>query len=247
MAIEGVDYSWDRPNPHTLYTAGKRFAIRYLSYDTTGKNLTYAESNALFHAGLSVVCNWEYNVHDALGDHDTGVTHAHSAWVEATSVGKPPGRPIYFSVDFDASAAQLVKVAAYLRGCADEIGVYNVGVYGGYNTIDYCYKHKVADWFWQTYAWSGSKIHKQAHIYQYSNGHVIGGGKVDYDRAIKADFGQWNLVDPNPVTDPPPPPPLPQSSGWDYTDIITGTASQFLSVGTKLDQQTTLINGVRNN
>ena len=41
----GVDYSWARPKPSDLYAQGYTFAARYLSYDTTGKNLTAAEAS----------------------------------------------------------------------------------------------------------------------------------------------------------------------------------------------------------
>src|SRR5690348_1179506 len=58
-SIYGVDYSWARPSPAHLKAEGYHFAARYLSYDTTGKNITAAEANALRAAGIDVVSNWE--------------------------------------------------------------------------------------------------------------------------------------------------------------------------------------------
>ena len=63
----GVDYSWEHPSPASLHAAGYRFAVRYLSYDTTGKNLSRSEANALWAAGVDVVANWEWGGYDVLG------------------------------------------------------------------------------------------------------------------------------------------------------------------------------------
>lgn len=245
MAIEGVDYSWDRPNPHTMYSAGKRFACRYFSHDYTGKNLSLAEAKSLAAAGMWIVANWEYGREDPLKGKAQGAADAKLAWSQAAACGKPPGDPIYFSVDFDASAAQMPEIATYLAGCASEIGLYNVGVYGGYAVIDYMYKHKAATYFWQTYAWSGGKVHAANHILQYSNSHALGGGTVDYDRAMQSYYGQWqpNTVATTETAEKPP--ALPTETGWDYTAQITGTANQFLSLGSSLDSATTAINNLR--
>src|SRR5262245_53924168 len=62
----GVDYSWARPSPSGLRAAGYTFAVRYFSYDTTGKNLTASEAHALQAAGVDLVSNWESGASDAL-------------------------------------------------------------------------------------------------------------------------------------------------------------------------------------
>src|SRR4029079_4505302 len=57
----GVDYAWSRPtSPQALRSAGYTFVARYLSYDTTGKNLSAGEAQGLFAAGIDVVANWEW-------------------------------------------------------------------------------------------------------------------------------------------------------------------------------------------
>ena len=53
MSVEGVDYSWSRPDPAALVKAGKRFVIRYVSYDQTGKNLTRKEADAIRAAAVA--------------------------------------------------------------------------------------------------------------------------------------------------------------------------------------------------
>jgi hypothetical protein len=188
--IEGVDYAWSRPSPAGLYGAGKRFASRYLSYDRTGKNLTAEEAAQLAAAGLGVVCNWEWRAGDARLGYDAGCQYAQEALRQAGLCGMPPGRPIYFSVDFDPAGAWAV-VAAYFRGIAQVLPVDQIGVYGSYATVDHLLGAGLVRWAWQTYAWSGGRWHPGAHVQQYRNGVHVAGGDVDLDRALVDDFGQW--------------------------------------------------------
>jgi hypothetical protein len=190
MLTEGVDYAWSRPDPAGLYAAGKRFASRYVSYDTTGKNLSLGEAEQLAAAGLSVVCNWEWRTGDARNGYDAGRQYAQEALRQATACGMPPGRPIYFSVDFDP-AGQYASIDAYFRGIASVLPLDQIGAYGGYNTIDHLLGAGLIRWAWQTYAWSGGRWHPDAHVQQYRNGVVVAGGDVDLDRAMVAYFGQW--------------------------------------------------------
>jgi hypothetical protein len=187
---EGVDYSWGRPDLGELFRLGKRFAIRYLSFDRTGKNLTRAEADRLVAAGLAIVSNWENAAGDQLGGYNRGVAHATEAARLHRACGGPPDRPIYFSTDFDASTSQLATCYRYLQGCADVIGWGRVGVYGGFRTINYM-RDRGVRWLWQTYAWSGGQWAAGAHLRQYRNGVRLAGADVDLDRAMKTDYGQW--------------------------------------------------------
>lgn len=209
MPIEGVDYSWGRPRPSELAELGKRFAVRYVSYATTGKNLTRGEADALRAAGLSIVTNWENQAGDQLGGISRGRTHAAEADRLHRQCGGPPDRPIYFSTDFDATADQLKVCYDYLRGCADIIGWDRVGVYGGRRTIDYMLGRGV-QWRWQTYAWSGlnNRFNPDdprwvdgTHIHQYNNGVRLDNADTDLDRAMTADYGQWGQEDDVELTD----------------------------------------------
>jgi Rv2525c-like, glycoside hydrolase-like domain len=185
-----VDYAWSRPDPAGLYAAGKRFASRYLSYDTTGKNLTAAEADELVAAGLAVVCNWEWQAGDARNGYDAGRKYAQEAAKQAAACGMPAGRPIYFSVDYDP-AGYYGQIDAYFRGIASVLPVEQIGAYGGYDTIDYLLAGGLIRWAWQTYAWSGGRWHPGAHVQQYRNGVIVAGGDVDLNRATVDDFGQW--------------------------------------------------------
>src|SRR5262249_4165282 len=118
----GVDYAWARPSLSHLKAEGYTFVSRYLSYDTTGKNLTATEANALKAAGIDIVANWEWGPTDALDGYQRGVEHAQAAQSQATACGMPTGRPLYFSVDFDATPGQQAAIDSYMDGVASVIG-----------------------------------------------------------------------------------------------------------------------------
>jgi hypothetical protein len=56
---------------------------------------------------------------------------------------------------------------------------------------------------WQSYAWSGGKWDTRAQLQQYKNDMVMNGVGLDYDRAMVADYGQWQI---GRVPAPPAPP-----------------------------------------
>lgn len=189
--MKGCDYAWERPDPVWLYANGYRFACRYISYDTTGKNLTTAERDALHAAGLSIVLNWEYDPRAALNGRTQGVQDATEALRQANALGAPATTPIYFSLDFDVQAADLPAIKAYLSGIAGVIGPDRVGVYGGYFVVLNVALSGYARYGWQTYAWSGGSWFDQAEIRQTQNGVPTPYGSIDVDESTAVDFGQW--------------------------------------------------------
>ncbi|MBC6458818.1 glycoside hydrolase domain-containing protein [Actinomadura sp. HBU206391] len=203
MSVFGIDYSWGRPGTAALKKAGAKFVCRYLSDDPSGKNLTRAEADELSAAGIWVVVVWESAKDRALAGRSGGTADAKAAAAQATACGMPGDRPIYFAVDFDATAAQQSKINAYLDGAASVIGQRRVGVYGGYGPVKRSLDAGKAAWAWQTYAWSGGKWDSRAHIQQYLNEQVLNGAAVDHDRAMKDDYGQWR-VGVTPARDPAP-------------------------------------------
>jgi hypothetical protein len=184
----GVDYSDARPSPATLVADGYTFVVRYLSHDSE-KNLTHAEAQALIAAGLDVVSNWEAGAENALGGYAQGVADAQDANAQATADGAPPTRPIYFSVDFDASAAQQGTLNDYFNGVASVIGRARTGAYAGFSQIGRLFDAGEITWGWQAYAWSYGNWDSRAQMRQIQNN--IDGGCCDLDHGIAADFGQW--------------------------------------------------------
>ena len=197
-SVKGCDYSWSRPSPASLAAKGYHFAARYLSEDTTGKNLSLSEAKALAAAGLDVVVVWEQNAEDALSGYDRGVENAREAERQAVADGQPPGRPIYFAIDFDAQPSQQHKIDAYFDGVASVIGVARTGVYAGYGPTKRLFDDGKIAWGWQTYAWSAGRWDPRAQLRQTKN--ELNGGDIDADEATTTDYGQWRPGTTGPVS-----------------------------------------------
>jgi len=192
MTTAGADYAFTHPDTSSLKSAGIGFVCRYLSTDPS-KNLTATELSALHGAGISVVLNWETTAQMALRGYQGGLADGRTARAQAQALGAPASVPIYYSVDFDATLAQISTVLDYLHGVADAEGSKDlVGVYGGYDTV----AATLAAGFryaWQTFAWSGNptKWHGSASIRQTAVDNYIGGVQVDLDEAMTDEYGQW--------------------------------------------------------
>jgi hypothetical protein len=190
---EGVDYAFSRPNIGQLAALGKVFACRYGGMGSSTKHLTPAEAVELSTNNISIVANVEGAADGLLGGFNAGVSWAQSAEAHFRRCGMPPDRPIYLSVDFNVTAAQWTTVANALRGAATVLGHARVGVYGGRRAIEWARRDNVATWFWQTYAWSSGVWVPGNHIEQYLNDTLVAGAKLDLDRSIPVDYGQWIL------------------------------------------------------
>jgi len=198
--VEGVDYAWQRPTVARLVAAGKRFACRYVGPGSEGKQLDRAEARALSAAGIAIVANAEGADGGMLGGRPVGRSWAREAHDHAVACGMWPPRPIYLSCDFDVTARQWPAVREALAGAAEVLGHGRVGLYGSYRAISWAVRDHAAAWLWQTYAWSSNpdetiNWHPRAHLRQYRNEVALGGGIVDLDRSMVADFGQWMIGD----------------------------------------------------
>ncbi len=198
----GIDYAWGRPAPSTIRADGYTFAARYLSYSDGGKNLSAGEAASLRSGGVDVAVVWEESATAALNGYSEGVSDARAAQSEAAACGQPAGRPIYFAVDFDASAGDQAAINSYLDGVASVIGRERTGVYGGYYVVKRSFDAGKVRYGWQTYAWSGGQWDGRAQLRQILNGISVGGVDSDRDQAVAADFGQWGYAAPPPRQDP---------------------------------------------
>jgi len=187
----GLDYAWaPHPSPSVMTAGGYSFVGRYLSNDAT-KNLTKSEAQSLIAAGIDIVCNWEAVADAALKGYSQGVTDAQTAQNQALACGMPADRPIYFSVDFDATAAQQSTLNDYFDGVAFVLGRNRTGAYAGYYPIQRLFDAGKITWAWQTYAWSGGNWDARAQVRQIQNGITVGGASCDKDQAMTSYFGQW--------------------------------------------------------
>lgn len=244
VSIPGVDYSFDRPAPIILFALGYRWAGRYFG-PGSGKLATAAECRAIHAAGLSIVALAEGFARDALKGHAEGVRQAQLADTGYFLAGGPNDRPIFFAVDFDMTVAQRPAVRAFLAGCADVIGLNRVGVYGGLRTVDWAYQNSYAKWYYQTAAWSQGLWAPHIHIQQYSNGHIIGNGLVDLDRAVRADFGQWPKPAAAPGAPGTGPAPIVTEGPWDFTPDMAGISSDLSLSASKVGGLSRVIDNLR--
>lgn len=189
--VRGVDYSNSRPDPAGLVKAGFSFACRYVGLGSHDKLLTKAEVVILGNAGISVVANAEGVSKGPLNGFNQGVRDGHAALAAALQCGMPQNRPIYFSVDWDVQPSEWVTVRQYFIGVATVVS--HVGIYGGFNAVTWAKRDNVAQWFWQTYAWSGGKWAQGNHIEQYRNSVIVAGGEVDLNEGMVQDYGQWKV------------------------------------------------------
>lgn len=244
MATEGIDYSWARPGGRNIKNAGKQFVVRYLYPDGEGgKGLDAGELADLINNGLEIVVVYESYVARPLEGRAAGQADARTSQNEINRLGLPANMPVYFAVDWDASAAEQGAIDEYLRGVGDVLGANRVGVYGGVRVIQRCMASKSCVWFWQTYAWSGGEVQEGIHIYQYRNGQPLNGA-VDFNRTSLDNYGQASKA--GGVTPPQPTPTPPVASGGTYTvrpgDTLSGIAAAH---GTTVDALVQL-NGIAN-
>lgn len=192
--IEGVDYAFlpEHPSIPGLASAGIQFACRYLGPGTSDKHLTPSEADELAAHGIAIVANAEGAATGLLGGYKTGFDWAAQAADQAHDCGMPPGRPIYLSADWDVISGQWPYVRQALQGAAEALGgPHRVGIYGSAKVMEWARNDGVAQWFWQTYAWSGGRWAAGNNIEQYRNGVSLAGGTVDLNRALTIDYGQW--------------------------------------------------------
>lgn len=167
------------------------------------KNLTRGEAERLSEAGIDLVLFFQTTRGFMISDRASGARDAKSALAQARACGMPEGRPLYFALDTDPrplTPTEWNKVFGYLDGAAAVIGRGNVGIYGGRLAIDRALGATKAMWGWQTKSWSEGWSAK-AHVQQYKHDVPLGRGRVDRDRAMTTDFGQWKVGDDMPLTD----------------------------------------------
>lgn len=235
---KGCDYAWDRPNLGTLHAAGMEFVCRYFGYDNTGKNLTAPEAAAIKANGMNIVSNFEYAERGALNGRAQGVSDAATGINQHVAVGGPSGRPIYFSVDFDAQDSDMRAIGQYFDGVAATIGLDRTGVYGGIRVCDYMWATGRVKWLWQTSAWSNGVWHMEAHIIQNEYNVLIGGGRVDVDQALKADYGGWGGAPQGPSA------PGGDPGGWDPANLIWQLGDRLQDVGNWAANSATMIDSL---
>lgn len=171
-----------------IRVAGYRFVGRYY-YDIISHvktRLTQSEAEALSAAGLYVVAVFENGPdHPGYFSHAKGVSDGTAAFrYAADQVGQPLGSPIYFAVDYDASAADLEgAIADYFAGVTEAFAAesnggdaYPLGVYGsGLTCSQVLASGAVAfSWLAQARGWSGYDTFTEWNLRQGPTRSVLG-------------------------------------------------------------------------
>lgn len=195
----GLDWALGDMSVAAVRAVGADFIGRYVSTPGNPKNISGGEAVEMSRASIDIVLVFETTADRALSGHDAGSADARSAGEQASGVGMPHGRPIYFAVDFDAAPEQQAAIDDYFRGVASVLGLGATGAYGGYWVVKRLFDAGLVQWGWQTYAWSGGNWDARAHVRQFSNGHTVGGVECDYDHGLGRDFGQWRVPQTAPV------------------------------------------------
>lgn len=205
MTVSGCDFSTpDVPN-EVLTKNRVAFAARYVSATGNPKNLTLAEAHARAASGIKSVTCMETTADRALGGFNAGRIDVQVAEAQAQALDQPIGYPIYYAVDFSPLAGQTAVVLEYFQGLRSLQKRYKVGVYGSLAVCQAVDKANLAEYIWQTYAWSGGKWYSKTHIRQYRNGVNWNGYQVDLDEALTEDYGGWwpgGFAPPGAVTPP---------------------------------------------
>lgn len=203
MTIRGVDFSWSRPPVALLRSEQVAWVGRYISVPHDGKNLTADEAAIYRQSGIGIVTLFETVPMRAMGGYSAGFHDAVSARQQARDCGHPDETPIYYTVDFPTTGGQMLTVAQYFRGIHDAERGVGVGVYGGFDVVEYLHNMGLVRYIWQTYAWSRGQWSNAADIRQITNGITWNGYSVDINDAEVADFGQWGVTTPTPTPVPP--------------------------------------------
>jgi len=191
--IVGCDYSGNGPSVATLQSDGFRFVGLFFTGDPKA-TISASQLKPLMSVGIDVVLGWEGSAAEAnstsLGLTD-GEADAKNALAQATALGVPSNRPIYFAISIDPNATQIPNVEQYFTGVAKVLNPDRIGVFGDYTIVDDILTKKLATWGWQTSEFSSGKWASGAHLHQVQTGVGSDDGlnKDESDGAV--DFGQW--------------------------------------------------------
>lgn len=184
---QAVDYSFARPNPADLAAAGYVGALRYLAPLPNAKVITGDEIASLHANGLSVGFVWESTATRPRDGYDAGHADAQEANRQADELGVPPTVTIYFAVDFDASASEVVE---YFGG-ALIASKRPIGGYGSFRVVESLLDAQFITKAWQTVAWSRRNHSARAVLYQRADAAANPPPGCDVNEVLQDDWGQW--------------------------------------------------------
>ena len=162
--LKGIDFGFGKIKGSVIRQAGYDFVIRYASH-SPGKNLTKEEYEDFKRNSLLVGVVFETTTSRPLSGYGGGKQDGAFALKFVQEVTGEP-RVIYFAVDADYNNDQLQVIGEYFEGVAEALALHQIGVYGGYKTVQYMLDNNLAAYAWQTYAWSHGHWDSRAQLRQ---------------------------------------------------------------------------------
>ena len=156
------------------------------------KGLKDSEIQVIKDTGLNLISIYETNpISSNYFTRDQGIQDANAAYNAAKGFGQPEQTAIYFTVDFDAQTKDFVGILNYFQGIKDTLTSYKIGCYGKFQVIQLIQSKKLADYFYQTYAWSSGQHASGIHIFQYRNDISQYGLNCDLNQVENMECGAW--------------------------------------------------------
>jgi len=190
--------------------AGVGFVVRYVSNLTPA--LSSQEASGYRKAKMPLVAVWELGRTRAIeggskkANFANGVADGRIAKKVMASVGAGK-KPVYFAVDVFVNPKNYAKlrpdikirsvnaVLPYFQGLRKVMTPARMGAYGPYTLIKGLFDKKMIKYGWQASTFdSKSNLDPRAQLYQCNcfPPNTFGVGQLDYDLALRKDFGQFN-------------------------------------------------------
>lgn len=192
--MTGFDYE-TRIAPAALIAAGCTDVFRYVTDPSWPKSIGAVEYAELVASGRRVWLNDETSADFMLGGYNAGVQQAQVSRARATALGvdRIPAtawwnpKLIAYSLDIQASPAQIAIALDFLHGAADADGRENVAAYGEYDFVKAALD--AGFYGWDTTAWSRGQKDPRAFAWQTGRQLVVGGVQVDVNDMNPVAFG----------------------------------------------------------
>jgi uncharacterized protein YgiM (DUF1202 family) len=105
-------------------------------------------------------------------------------------------------VDYDAQANDFDEILSYFQAVKANLKGYTLGAYGSYAPLTFLQSKNVANYYFQTVAWSHGQHCNFNNMFQFQCDKDFAGLKVDLINLEKNDIGAWNQAVTQPASHP---------------------------------------------
>jgi hypothetical protein len=210
--IDSNDYQLVN-NMSAMKAVGVHFVVRYVSnfYYPVLRGITPEEAASYRAANMTMVAVWETTrIRPIEGgspeaNYANGVIDAENASVVMHSLGAGK-KPVYYAVDAFVDSKNYAKLPPYVRirhvadvipyfqGIIATVGLNLTGAYGSYTLIKGLFDRNLIKYGWQASSFdSNGRLDPRSQLYQCNTypPDAFGSDQVDYDLALRKDYGQF--------------------------------------------------------